>query len=72
MRFFRPFRRRRKDLWFALIGSIGHREKNAFTIGKYLLWVVNEDGILECYANDLHGFYFNNSGVVTLRVVRKS
>jgi uncharacterized protein (DUF2235 family) len=72
MRLFSVFRRRRKDPWFALIGATEQRKKNTFPIGKYLLWQVKDDGALQCYANDLHGFYFNNSGVVILTVVRKS
>jgi hypothetical protein len=72
LRLFAPFRRRPKDLWFALIGAVGQREETAFLIGKGCEWVVKEDGILNCYANDVSGFYFNNSGEVTLTVLRKS
>jgi hypothetical protein len=71
MRLVSPFRRSPKDPWFALIGAIGQEDKKTFTIRKCLpRWVVSEDGFLYCYANDLRGFYFNNSGTVNLTVLR--
>lgn len=70
MRLFCPMRRRPKEAWFALIGAINPEEETTFLIGRSLRWEVNADGILHCYANDLHRFYFNNSGLVKLKVTR--
>lgn len=71
MRLVEPFRRRPNDPWFVLTGTI--EQKTAFTISKSLPgWTAGEDGTLYCYANDILGFYFNNSGTVQLTVLRIS
>lgn len=70
MRIFAPLRRRPKDNWFALIGAVGEQEKGTFLIGKNLRWQPAADGALYCYANDVPGFYFNNSGTIKLSATR--
>jgi uncharacterized protein (DUF2235 family) len=70
MRLFSSRRRRPKDAWFALIGAIGQDEKTTFLIGMNLRWAVTADGTLYCFADDVPGFYFNNSGSVKLSVTR--
>ena len=65
------FRRRPSDNWFALIGAVGRDEPATFLIGSGTVETVAVDGILNCYANDLWLFYFNNSGAVTLEVTRE-
>ena len=65
------FRRRPSDNWFALIGAVGQDESTTFLIGSEAETTVGADGILNCYANDLPLFYFNNSGAVALEVTRE-
>jgi hypothetical protein len=73
MRLVERSRRRPKDPWFALAAAVAQQNKTAFTISKSLPgWSVSMDGTLYCYANDIHGFYFNNSGTVQLTVLRVS
>jgi hypothetical protein len=55
--------------WFALCGSVQGKETERFLIGsKAQLHPPN--GRLLFFANDLPGFYWNNSGSVTLTVGR--
>jgi hypothetical protein len=56
--------------WFAVIGSVGEEEGTAFAIGVACEKEMTCDGVLYCFANDLLGFYFNNSGWVKLTVTR--
>jgi uncharacterized protein (DUF2235 family) len=70
MRLFSSRRRRPKDDWFALIGAIGQEKETTFLIGTSHPWEVKADGTLNCFANDVPGFYFNNSGTVMLTVTR--
>lgn len=73
MRLVERLRRRPKDPWFALTGAVGQQEKTTFTISNSLPgWTASEDGTLNCYANDMRGFYFNNSGTVQITVLRVS
>ena len=54
--------------WFALMGNINN--SNDFLIGKQNKIVFNNEGKLSCYANDVKGFYWNNSGQITLTITR--
>lgn len=63
-------RREPKENWFKLIGTID-RQKN-YIIGNYQEITAKESGVLEFYANDISGFYFNNSGFLTVTVKRIS
>ena len=64
------FRRFRNGNWFTLIGTIGKDLSTAFSIGAGTELDVPQDGILYCFANDLPGFYGNNSGTVELYIQR--
>ena len=71
--FFRLLQWRRRfprGQWFELIGALDRDEKSAFAIGAGTEMEMDRDGVLYCYANDLRGFYGNNSRVVTLSIVR--
>ena len=65
---FNKFKRSKNNQWFALMGSLNHT--GDFLIGKDNQIVFNVEGKLSCYANDVKGFYWNNSGQVLLRVTR--
>jgi Uncharacterized alpha/beta hydrolase domain (DUF2235) len=70
------FRRMPKARWFALICVIGHDMSTAFLAckapGDQQEVIMSADGFLNCFANDLPLFYFNNSGSVRLSVNRLS
>jgi hypothetical protein len=54
--------------WFALVGAIDRRRETQFVIGRSRVLETMHAGELTCFANDLHGFYFNNSGSIVLTV----
>ena len=54
--------------WFALIGALDRRKETEFLIGSRVVYEPKETGKLSCFANDLVGFYGNNTGSVTLTV----
>jgi len=54
--------------WFALIGAIDRRKETQFVIGTACTFRATSNGRLTCFANDLRGFYFNNSGSVMLAI----
>jgi len=54
--------------WFALIGAIDRKPDTQFLIGSGTTFVAPASGQLTCFANDLRGFYFNNTGRVILTV----
>jgi hypothetical protein len=56
--------------WFALIGAVDRRQETQFVIGTGCRFRAPISGRLTCFANDLRGFYFNNSGSVTLTADR--
>jgi len=68
MRLFDRFKRSQSGTWFALIGSMD--KDNDFLIGKKKWIVFQQSGLLFCYANDVKGFYWNNSGEVSLKITR--
>lgn len=68
---FKPLRRAKKVPFFALAGQVGKGpEHKAFLIGKSLHWKVTTAGRFYCYANDVKGFYWNNTGAITLIITR--
>ena len=55
--------------WFTLCGSVGDSDDRAFVIGNTLSNFSPEDsGELCAFANDLDGYYGNNSGYLKIRV----
>ena len=70
MRLFDARKRAPAHPWFALIGSID--QTHDFLIGKSREITMLQSGRLSCYANDIKGFYWNNSGVLGVRVERRS
>lgn len=68
MRLFNKLKRSRENKWFALIGSLN--KSGGFLIGKNNKILFNHGGDLYCYANDIYGFYWNNSGHITLKITR--
>jgi hypothetical protein len=66
-----PFRRVTGDdvKWFTLCGCIGDDDSNAFMIGNLRENLKPEkSGELCAFANDLDGYYGNNSGYLRIRV----
>ena len=66
-----PFRRvtGRGAKWFTLCGSIGDDDSDAFIIGNLLeTFTPKTSGELCAFANDLNGYYGNNSGYLNIRV----
>jgi len=68
MRLAEPFRRVPLANWFALIATIDRQMSTASVVGTQLEFQPAVSGELVCFANDLFGFYWNNSGFVTLTV----
>jgi hypothetical protein len=62
-------RRAPNQNWFALIGSVDAKEK-PFLIGRHLIYECCQEGELICFANDVPGFYWNNTGSINLRICR--
>lgn len=55
--------------WFSLCGCIDADDSNAFVIGTCLSeYTASCSGELCCFANDLDGYYGNNTGKLKLRV----
>jgi len=66
---FEFWRRMPQAHWFALVGSVDKKKDARFVIGSGLaIYYPSRTGRLFCYANDVYGFYWNNSGTVTLSV----
>jgi hypothetical protein len=55
--------------WFALLGCTRLEEK-PFVICQNETYQALHDGELVCFANDVPGFYWNNTGAVTLTITR--
>lgn len=70
MTWFEPFRRMPHAPWMCLIGTIGKDSTSAFAIGTGAQITAPRDGRLFCFANDVPGFYFNNSRSLMLAVTR--
>lgn len=55
--------------YFRLIGALDRDPASMFPIGAALTgWEAPRGGMLTCFANDVPGFYWNNSGSVILMV----
>ncbi len=66
---FEPLRRMSQANWFALIGSVEKNRNTQFVIGSGLaIYHPSKTGNLFCYANDVYGFYWNNSGAISLSI----
>lgn len=66
-----PFRRvtGRGVNWFTLCGCIGNNEDHAFAIGNQLKnYSPKKSGEFCAFANDLNGYYGNNSGFLKIRI----
>lgn len=62
-------KRMKNENWFALIGT--YNGENPFLIGSGLPeFKALMTGELICYANDVMGFYWNNSGAIELKITR--
>jgi hypothetical protein len=66
---FNRWRRIPTARWFALCGAVQGKETDLFLIGSRAQLRLPA-GRLLCFANDLSGFYWNNSGAVTLTLER--
>jgi hypothetical protein len=62
------FKRSKTENWFALMGAINHELD--FLIGERRKVSIISDGSLSFYANDVKGFYWNNSGSILLKILR--
>jgi hypothetical protein len=71
MRWFERWRRQPDANWFELIGAFGNGEMFNIGLGRQG-YRPPKQGTQEliCFANDLSGFYWNNSGGVVLTVTR--
>ena len=58
--------------WFALVGVVGHDYKSAFVVGERAQVSIRSSGTLSFFANDLPLFYGNNSGALSLVIMRES
>jgi len=54
--------------WFTLCGSIGDDDDTAFVIGNKTTFTAIKSGELCAFANDLDGYYGNNSGKLNISV----
>jgi hypothetical protein len=72
--FIRPWERLRrvpKAKWLQLIGTIGKRIKSPVIIGSKLLnFLPPFPGRLYLFANDLPWMYWNNRGMIAVRIIR--
>jgi hypothetical protein len=70
MRLAERFRRAPVDPWFALIGAMDRNSSSQFLIGAEYVYRPTRSGQLTCFANDVPGFYWNNTGEVELTIER--
>lgn len=56
--------------WFALCGTIVKNDKTTFAIGTSLRLIPESGGLLYCFVNDLHGWYWNNFLSVSVSVMK--
>ena len=63
-------RREPTQLWFALIGAIARDTSSQFLIGAGCNYRAVRSGELTCFANDVRGLYWNNTGDVQLTIER--
>ncbi|OQW42584.1 MAG: hypothetical protein A4S08_11510 [Proteobacteria bacterium SG_bin4] len=59
---------------YALVGTVGQNEKNAFAVLNYdrdpIKIMTGKDEELFFFANDRVGYYYNNKGVLNLRITK--
>ena len=69
MKPFEGLRRLPKARWFALVGCVGHdlRHCQVMSDGAQTL-VMPATGRLYLFANDVKGFYWNNTGALTVAI----
>jgi hypothetical protein len=66
-----PFRRVPKVNWLQLIGTIGRSTKSPVIIGSKLLnFLPPLPGRLYLFANDVPWMYWNNQGMIAVRITR--
>ena len=68
MRLVEGFRRVPTANWFALIATLDRNMMTSWVVAQPLEIRPERTGELVCFANDVFGFYWNNSGFVTLEV----
>jgi hypothetical protein len=56
--------------WFALIAATREAEKRGVAVGSSGLYEPDVNGVLVLFANDVSFMYFNNSGSVSVTVIR--
>jgi hypothetical protein len=72
MYFFKWLRRHRKENWYTFVGTAGKNPIKYFLIGGGSTHTIETTGELLTFANDAHGFYWNNRGTLCLIVIRLS
>jgi hypothetical protein len=67
-------KRSSKAPWYALVGGVGRHEEADFAVrtGIENARTVNECGKLHFYANDMTSRYFNNKGILVLKITREN
>ena len=70
MKLFDAIKRAKEYKWFSLVGSLSTKRNEYFLIGKNNKIAFEKSGSLLCFANDITGFYWNNSGYITLHITR--
>ncbi len=65
-----PFRRVPGADWFTLCGTVGDNDDSAFVIGNSCEFKAEKSGELCLFANDLDGYYGNNSGKLKITVTK--
>ena len=63
-------RRSPRNRWFALMGALDGASNTIFLIGSHATYTAPRSGELVCFANDVPGFYWNNTGSVTVTIHR--
>ncbi|HUO07936.1 MAG TPA: hypothetical protein VM008_06530 [Phycisphaerae bacterium] len=63
-----PFLRVPNQPYFALMGYLAPEPSKPFFIGMSLPLTPSKGGELICFANDVPCMYWNNSGVLTLKI----
>jgi hypothetical protein len=55
--------------WFILLG-VAEPKNTPFVIGTNAIYQAQQSGQLICFANDVPGFYWNNTGALRLTIAR--
>ncbi|BDD03446.1 hypothetical protein [Aureibacter tunicatorum] len=67
MKPFNMFKRLPEAKWLSLLGAIDEKGK-PFLLGKEMIFKASSTGEFFCFANDIRGFYANNSGQVRVKI----